>query len=140
MLRLIQKPSHVQHMFLLVSQVWELLSILRKCMAGRSAQPLKVRFMDNKYYECLRDLVIDMEMRFMNAGAYRSIFDHIYYVSFYQRAFHESSTPESEALARWSLGDARDNLEHIMQVLDFDDSLKEKIRYIANSSLSSVRL
>lgn len=140
MLRLTQKPSHVQHMFLLVSPVWELLSILRKCMAGRSAQPLKVSFMDNKYYECLRDLVNEMGERFMNVGAYRSLFDHIYYVSFYQRAFHESNTPESEALARWSLGDARDNLEHIMRVLDFDDSLKEKIRYIANSSLSSVRL
>lgn len=109
-------------------------------MAGRSAQPLKVKVMDYDYYNYIRDLVIDMEMRAMPVSSYRSIFDHIYYVSFYKRAFHESKTPEQESLARWSLGDARDNLEHIMQVLDFDDSLKEKIRYIANSSLSSVRL
>lgn len=109
-------------------------------MVGRRAQPLKVSFMDNKYYEYLRDLVIDMEMRYMNVGAYRSLFDHIYYVSFYQKAFHESKTPEQESLARWSLGDAQDNLEHIMKVLDFDVSLRVKIRYIAKSPLSCVRL
>lgn len=96
--------------------------------------------MDIKYYNYIRDLVIDMEMRSMSVGSYRSIFDHIYYVSYYQKRFFDSSTPESEALARWSLGDARDNLEHIMKVLDFDDSLKEKIRYIASSPLSCVNL
>lgn len=96
--------------------------------------------MDNKYYEFLGDLVNEMGSRDMTVGSYRSIFDHIYYVSFYQKRFLESETPESEALARWSLDDARDNLEHIMQVLCFDNSLKEKIRYIAKSPLSSVRL
>lgn len=109
-------------------------------MAGHNAQPLKVRFMDNQYFINIRDLVIDMEMRSMSVGSYRSIFDHIYYVSFYQKRFKESSTSEEEALARWSLKDACDNLEHIMQVLDFNDSLKEKIRYIAKSPLSSVKL
>lgn len=109
-------------------------------MAGRKAQPLKVKVMDNQYFIFIRDLVIDMEMRSMSVGSYRSIFDHIYYVSYYKKRFHESSTSEEEALARWSLGDARTNLEHIMQVLDFNDSLKEKIRYIANSPLSSVKL
>lgn len=96
--------------------------------------------MDNKYYEFLGALVNEMGSRDMTVGSYRSIFDHIYYVSFYQKRFLESETPESEALARWSLDDARDNLEHIMQVLCFDNSLKEKIRYIAKSPLSSVRL
>lgn len=96
--------------------------------------------MDNKYYEYIRDLVIDMEMRGMSVGSYRSIFDHIYYVSFYKKRFHESTSPESEALARWSMNDAKDNLEHIMQVLGFEDSLKEKIRYIAKSPLSCVKL
>lgn len=96
--------------------------------------------MDNKYYEYIRDMVIDMEMRGMSVGSYRSIFDHIYYVSFYQKRFHESTTPESKALARWSMNDAKDNLEHIMQVLGFEDSLKEKIRYIAKSPLSCVKL
>lgn len=96
--------------------------------------------MDNKYYEFLGDLVNEMRSRDMTVGSYRSIFDHIYYVSVYQKRFLESETPEGEALARWSLGEARDNLEHIMQVLCFDNSLKEKIRYIAKSPLSSVRL
>lgn len=96
--------------------------------------------MDKKYYEFLGDLVNEMGSRDMTVGSYRSIFDHIYYVSYYQKRFLESETPEVEALARWSLGDARDNLEHIMQVLCFDNSLKEKIRYIAKSPLSSVRL
>lgn len=96
--------------------------------------------MDNKYYEFLGDLVHEMGSRDMTVGSYRSIFDHIYYVSFYQKRLLESETPEGESLARWSLGDARDNLEHIMQVLCFDSSLKEKIRYIAKSPLSSVRL
>lgn len=96
--------------------------------------------MDNKYYEYIRDLVSDMEMRGMSVGSYRSIFDHVYYVSLYKKRFHESTSPESEALARWSMNDAKDNLEHIMQVLGFEDSLKEKIRYIANSPLSCVKL
>ena len=96
--------------------------------------------MDKKYYEFLGDLVNEMGSRDMTVGSYRSIFDHIYYVSFYLKRFLESKTPETEALARWSLGDARDKLDHIMQVLCFDNSLKEKIRYIAKSPLSSVRL
>lgn len=96
--------------------------------------------MDNKYYEFLGDLINEMGSRDMTVGSYRSIFDQIYYVSFYQKRFLESETSEEEALARWSLGDARDNLEHIMQVLCFDNSLKEKIRYVAKSPLSSVRL
>lgn len=96
--------------------------------------------MDKKYYEFLGDLVNEMGSRDMTVGSYRSIFDHIYYVSFYQKRFLESETREAEALARWSLGEAQDNLDHIMQVLCFDDSLKEKIRYIATSPLSSVRL
>lgn len=96
--------------------------------------------MDKKYHVFLSDLINEMGSRYMTVNVYRSLFDHIYYVSFYQRRFLESSTPEEESLARWSLGDARDNLEHIMQVLCFDDSLKEKIRYIAKSPLSSVRL
>ena len=96
--------------------------------------------MDKKYHEFLSDLLKEMGSRYMTANIYRSLFDHIYYVSFYQKCFLDSGTPEQEALARWSLGDARDNLEHIMQVLCFDDSLKEKIRYIAKSPLSCVRL
>lgn len=96
--------------------------------------------MDYKYHECIRNLVIDMEMRGMHVGSFRSIFDHIYYVSLYQKRFYESSTPESEALARWNLKDANDNLEHIMQKLGFNDSLKEDIRYIAKSPLSCVKL
>lgn len=96
--------------------------------------------MDKKYHEFLRDLLNEIGGRNMTVGVYRSLFDHIYYVSYYQKRFLDSSTPEEESLARWSLGDARDNLEHIMQVLCFDDSLKEKIRYIAKSPLSCVRL
>lgn len=96
--------------------------------------------MDKKYYEFLGNLVNEMGSRDMTVGSYRLIFDYIYYVSYYKKRFLESETRESEALARWSLDDARGDLEHIMQVLCFDNSLKEKIRYIANSPLSSVRL
>lgn len=96
--------------------------------------------MDNKYYEYLGDIVIDMELRAMKVGSYRSLFDHIYYVSWYRMKLLEAETPEQTSLARWSLSDARNNLEHIMQVLDFTDPLKEKIRYVADSPLSSVRL
>ena len=96
--------------------------------------------MHHYYYEFLGDLVNEMGARDMTVGSYRSIFDHIYYVSFYQKRLLDSKTPEEESLARWSLGDARDNLEHIMQVLCFDDSLKEKIRFIAKSPLSCIRL
>lgn len=96
--------------------------------------------MDNKYYEYLGHIVIDMELRAMKVGAYRSLFDHIYYVSWYRMKLLEAETPEGASLARWSLSEARDNLEHIMKVLDFTDPLKEKIRYVADSPLSSVRL
>lgn len=96
--------------------------------------------MDNKYYEFLGDLVNDMGSRDLTVGSYRSIFDHIYYVSFYRKRLLESETPEQTSLARWSLSDARVNLDHIMQVLCFSDSMKMKIRYIAESPLSCVRL
>lgn len=96
--------------------------------------------MDNKYYEYLGCIVIDMELRAMKVGEYRSLFDHIYYVSLYRMKLLEAETPEGASLARWSLSDARDNLEHIMKVLDFTDPLKEKIRYVADSPLSCVRL
>lgn len=96
--------------------------------------------MDNKYYDDLACIVNDMELRAMKVGAYRSLFDHIYYVSWYRKMLLDAETPEGTSLARWSLGDARDNLEHIMQVLDFTDSLKEKIRYVADSPLSCVRI
>lgn len=96
--------------------------------------------MDNKYYDDLACIVIDMELRAMKVGAYRSLFDHIYNVSRYRMRLLEAETPEGTSLARWYLSDARDNLEHIMQVLDFTGPLKEKIRYVADSPLSSVRL
>lgn len=96
--------------------------------------------MDKKYYEFLGDLINEMGSRKMTVGSYRLIFDHIYYVSFYQKQFLESETPEQEALARWSLDEARDRLDHTMQVLCFDTSLRVKIRYIAKSPLSSIRL
>lgn len=96
--------------------------------------------MDYKYYEYLGSIVIDMELRAMNVGAYRSLFDHIYYVSLWRKRLIESQTHEQTAMARWSVGDARDNLEHIMQVLEFSDPLKEKIRYVADSPLSCVRI
>lgn len=96
--------------------------------------------MDNKYYEYLGNIVIDMELRAMKVGSYRSLFDHIYDVSWYRMRLCEADTPELASLARWALSGARVNLEHIMQVLDFTDPLKEKIRYVADSPLSSVRL
>ena len=96
--------------------------------------------MDNKYYEYLRDIVIDMELRAMKVGAYRSLFDHIYYVSWYRKKFLEAETPEETSLALCSLNDVRGSLEHNMKVLDFTDPLKEKIRYVADSPLSCVRL
>ena len=92
--------------------------------------------MDNKYYEYLGSIVIDMELRAMKIGAYRSLFDHIYYVSLWRKRLVESQTPEQAAMARWSVGDARDNL----QVFEFSDPLKEKIRYVADSPLSCVRI
>lgn len=96
--------------------------------------------MDYQYFNYLSSIVIDMELRAMKVEAYRSLFDHIYYVSWYRYKLHESETPEQASLARWSLSDARDKLEHIMQLLDFTDLLKEKIRYVADSPLSCDRL
>lgn len=117
------------------------LSLILIINSGRASPcPLKKIVMDKKYHDFLSDIIKEMGSRYMTVNFYRSLFDRIYYVSFYYRQFIASSTPEEESLARWSLGDARDELEHIMQVLCFDDSLKEKIRYIAKSRLSSVSL
>lgn len=92
--------------------------------------------MDKKYYDCLSALLMEMGSRDFTAYMYRKVFDAIYYVAFYYQSFKKSGTPESEALARWSLGDVRGILERLMSDYGFDDALKRQVRYLAESELS----
>ena len=92
--------------------------------------------MDNKYYDCLGALVNEMGSRDFTAYMYRKIFDAIYCVAFYRQQLVKSETPESEALARWSLGDARNLLNDRMSEYGFDDDLKRQVRYVSESELS----
>lgn len=92
--------------------------------------------MNKKYYDCLGALVNEMGSRDFTAYMYRKIFDAIYYVAYYRQQFENSETPESEALARWSLGDARSILNRLMSDYGFDDELKRQVRYVSESELS----
>lgn len=92
--------------------------------------------MDKKYYDCLGALVNEMGSRDFTAYMYRKVFDAIYCVAFYRQQFEKSETPESEALARWSLGDARALLGKLMSDYGFDDALKRQVRYVSESELS----
>lgn len=96
--------------------------------------------MDKKYYYCIGCIVAELGRRGFTLAVYRHLFNAIYYVAFYRQQFLQSQTPETEALARWSLGDARDNLNRIMSDLSFDDPLKDQVRYVAESNLSATRL
>lgn len=96
--------------------------------------------MDNKYYNYIGCIVTELGSRDVTVAVYRHLFNAIYYVAFYRQQFLQSQTPETEALARWSLGDARDNLDRIMTELSFDNSLKDMVRYVAESNLSATRL
>lgn len=92
--------------------------------------------MDKKYYDCLGALVTEMGSRDFTAYMYRKVFDTIYCVAYYRQQFEKSETPESEALARWSLGDARGLLNKLMSDYGFDDALKRQVRYLSESELS----
>lgn len=92
--------------------------------------------MDKTYYKYLNDVITEMMAREMTVSMIRSLFDSVYYVAFYQKTFLGSKNPETEALARWSLGDARDHLDHLIVRFEFDFELAEKVRYLARSPLS----
>lgn len=92
--------------------------------------------MDKKYYDCLGALTLEMVTRDFTAYMYRKVFDMIYCVAYYRQQFEKSETPESEALARWSLGDARGALNKLMSDYGFDEALKRQVRYLSESELS----
>lgn len=96
--------------------------------------------MDKKYYYYVGCIVAELARRGFTVATYRHLFNAIYYVAYYRQQFLQSETSETEALARWSLGDARDNLDRIMTELSFDSPLKDQVRYVAESNLSATRL
>lgn len=92
--------------------------------------------MDKKYYDCLGSLVSEMSSREFTAYMYRKVFDAIYCVAYYRQQFEKSETPESEALARWSLGDARGLLNKLMSDYGFGSVLQCQVRYLSECELS----
>lgn len=62
------------------------------------------------------------------------VFDKIRLVIFYHNQFKMAETPETEALARWSLDDAENNLAELMHAKCFPEELRRKVRSLSRSA------
>lgn len=56
---------------------------------------------------------------------------YIYNVVMARREFRDSSTPESEALARWRMSRARDDLFHYLMVHLFPDDIRDAALWLS---------
>ena len=72
-------------------------------------------------------LVKDVDILF----AHR-LLSQVYNVIWYRHQIHTAGTPETEALARWSVERARDELNSTLYAMNLCDLDKVLIRYIAN--------
>lgn len=73
-------------------------------------------------------LVKDVDVLF----AHR-LFSQIYNVIWYRHQIQEAETPEGEALARWSVERAREELNSTLYSMNLCDLDKVLVRYIANT-------
>lgn len=71
-------------------------------------------------------LVKDVDVVFAH-----KLFSHIYNVAWYRYNVKSAKTPEAESLARWSLGDARNELDYYLGSWGFCTLDKALIRYVA---------
>lgn len=62
------------------------------------------------------------------------VFDKIRLVIFYHNQFKMAETPETEALARWSLNDAENDLAALMNAKCFPDDLRRKVRSLSRAA------
>ena len=63
------------------------------------------------------------------------LLSQIYNVIWYRHKIQEAETPEGEALARWSVERARDELNTTLYSLNLCDLDERLVRYIADNSL-----
>ena len=64
--------------------------------------------------------------------AYR-LLGQMYNVIRYRHQLHHAKTPEAESLARWSLEDARDELDRTLRAMNLCELDKALVRYIADN-------
>lgn len=62
------------------------------------------------------------------------VYDKIRLVIFYHNQFKMAETPETEALARWSLNDAENNLATLMNAKCFPEELRRKVRSLSRAA------
>ncbi len=59
------------------------------------------------------------------------VYDKIRLVIFYRKQLDLAETPETEALARWSLNDARNDLDALMNAKCFPEIIRHKVRSLS---------
>lgn len=62
------------------------------------------------------------------------VYDKIRLVIFYHNQFKMAETPETEALARWSLSDAENDLATLMNAKCFPEELRRKVRSLSRAA------
>lgn len=62
------------------------------------------------------------------------LINQVYNVIWYRHLVQTAKTPEATSLARWSLEDARDNLNSTLYAMNICDLDKVLVRWIANYS------
>lgn len=62
------------------------------------------------------------------------VYDKIRLVIFYRKQLDLAETPETEALARWSLGDARNDLDALMSAKCFPEIIRHKVRSLSREA------
>lgn len=62
----------------------------------------------------------------------RKLFDAVYNVIWYRYQLRTAKTPETASLAKWSLGDAQDELEGVLCSLNLCELDRQLVRYVAD--------
>lgn len=61
------------------------------------------------------------------------LLSQVYNVIWYRHQIQMAKTPETESLARWSLGDAREALDKTLCSMNLCDLDRKMVRYIADN-------
>lgn len=80
------------------------------------------------YFTSMKMLMAELIEREFRVNEIHKLFGRMFNVIWYRKKLKESETSENEALARWSLSDAQDNLNEIMRDYSFDEDIKRAIR------------
>lgn len=80
-----------------------------------------------RYSKSMQILFNELLRQEMKVDAVHKLFGKMFNVIWYKRKFQEAATPESEALARWSMRDAENDLDKIIREYSFNDEIRQAI-------------